>query len=100
MVRVGAARRESHGTLAEPSRLALDAEQTDAVVNDQVRAGVLTEWKEHPVARTVQREHHRQSGLIADGLRVSHQRIVAQAPDGATAETVSTASPTMFLMPE
>jgi hypothetical protein len=53
-----------------------------------------------PAARTVQREHHRQGGLIADSLRVGHQQIVAQAPDGATAETVSTASLTMFLVPE
>jgi hypothetical protein len=97
---IRAACREANGSLAEPPRLALDAEQTDPVVNDQVRTSVLPERQKHAVACIVEREHDCQGRSIADSLRVSHQQIVAQAADGPRPKNDSAVSPTMFFVPE
>jgi hypothetical protein len=69
---IRAAGRKAHGSHAQPTRLALDATKTLAIVNDEVVASVLAERYRDGVTEFAEHEHHRKCRLVADVLWMIH----------------------------
>src|SRR5581483_1773745 len=78
---VRAAGREHHTAVPQPPGLALDARQPSAVVDDQVAASVFAERDVGCPTLRVQRQHDRQGGPVADGLRMLHLAMMLEVSD-------------------
>jgi hypothetical protein len=72
VVRVAAAKRKLNRAVAKSTRLALNARELFAVVDDQVVAGVLAKGHEEIEASSTQRAHDCEGRTVADDLRVFH----------------------------